>query len=136
MSLLSWFRRKVTIEQAHPEYPNVHRICIDPADGSKPQELFTKKTDLFTLAWVCQAFQVLEKEKGKGPATNMRLSLMVPLQGNEEEVQNLAIPDWARSEFYKKIDLYAKSLGWKGEHFPSYPTSWRRILEDEENFES
>jgi hypothetical protein len=127
--LFSWFRRKVTVGQAHPTSPNVHQIRIDPADGSEPQELLVKTNDLFSLAWVCREFQVLEKQRG-GPAKDIRLTLAVPLPANEEEIHNLTIPDWARSKLFAEINRYAKSIGWKGEVFQPSPTAWKRLLED------
>ncbi len=130
MSLLSWFRRKVIVEQAHPDFPKVNRILIDEGDGSKPQELYLSRNNLCSMAWVCQKFY--EKERGKGPIKDVFITLDIPRGGmdGEDVTYTLKVPQWAKYKLYRAVIERALEVGWKGEVYHPAKTSWEALDED------
>ncbi len=134
MSLLSWFRRKVTVEQAHPDYPNVFLILIDSADGSTPGKMLLNRNNFFSLAWVCREFHAAEK--GTGPIKGITLTVDIPYEKDGPQIHKLAVPDWAKYKLYAKISELATARGWKGECYhpdpPPIPVNcWKHLLDED-----
>jgi len=100
------------VERPEPDH-DVARVCIDAGDGSKPQELFCSRNNLFALAWVCR--EVMRLENTKGPITQVTMTLQTPMSGGGEETSVLVVPDWAKNKLFFGVMRLALSFGWKGE---------------------
>jgi len=110
VSIWSWLTRKVTVEQVHPDYPNVTRIIIDEKNGSTPQELLLNKHNLFSVAWVCR-----KASKVKGFHD---ISLIVEFWDKAEGIpgeKSIKIPNWARRSVFAKVEASALAQGWDGD---------------------
>jgi hypothetical protein len=111
--LKAWWRRKVTVEQAHPDF-DVLRVRIDPADGTAPQEMLLSRHNAFSMAWVCREVRAQEAARGKR-LHSVTLTLEDPQPDGEVQLRTLSVPDWARRALYAQIEQRAIALGWKGE---------------------